>query len=189
MRFVSMYPRLGLGTVVKERFVLDAAGEHVPTTASVSVQFTDEYVTQADIDFALDYFPEKMFKGRYMEADQVTQEQLDHRIGVFDTELEQARQGWDDATVAKVEAFMLAKPNYGQDFTKVEKVAGVASKPWPSYDETHHFKIPALAAELGLLEEALAYEQANKNRDSVVDGLVEKLGVPEDAVAGEVIAA
>lgn len=189
MRFVSMNPLLGLGTVVKEKFVLALDGQRDQVQESVSVQFTGEYLTQADIDFALHYFPESEFKGRWMEADGVTLEPLDGRIGVYDTVEEQARQGWDDETVKKVEAFMLAKPNYGLDFTRVEKIVAEAGKPWPSYDETHHFKIPALAAELGLLSEALAWEQANKNRDSVVSALEEKLAIPADAVEGEVVAA
>jgi len=189
MRFVSIFSRLGLGTVQKERFVVDAAGEHVPTTESVSVQFTQEYLLQDDIAFALHVFPESAFTGRYMEADEVTPEDVSARISVFDTVVEQERQGWTDEMREKVEQFMLAKPNYGQDFTQVEKVAVEAGKPWASYDETHHFKIPGLAAELGLLDEALEYERANKNRESVVSGLEEKLHIPADAVSGEVVAA
>jgi hypothetical protein len=189
MRFVSNGPHLGLGTVQKEKFVLALDGQRDQTDESVSVQFTQEYITQADIDFALQFFPESQFTGRWLEGDGVTQEPLDLRIGCFDTIEEQSRQGWDDETREKVDAFMLAKPNYGQDFTKVEKILVVSGKPWPSYDETHHFKIPALAAELGLLEEALAYEKDNKNRESVISGLDEKLSIPADAVAGEVIAA
>jgi hypothetical protein len=155
----------------------------------LSVQFTQAYITQADIDFALHFFPEKTFTGRYMEQDEVTLEAIGTRIGVYDTDIEKNANGWDDETAAKVEAYILNMPNYGQDFTQVEKVAGLASKPWPSYDDTHHFKIPVLAAELGLLEEALAYEVANKNRESVISGLEEKIALPADAVAGEVIAA
>lgn len=189
MRFVSMFPTLGLGTVVPERFEIDAAKELHQTVESVSVQFTQEYLDQSDIDFALHFWPESQFKGRWMESDEVTLEPLAPRIGAFDTVAEQDRQGWTDDIREKVEAFMLAKPNYGQDFTQVEKVAAVVGIPWPSYDTTHHFKIPALAAELGLLEETLAYEQANKNRESVVAALEEKLAIPADAVAGEVVAA
>lgn len=189
MRFVSNSPRLGLGAAQTEKFVLALDGQRDQTVESVPVQFTQEYLTQADIDFALHIWPEDTFKGRYMENDEVTLEPLAGRIGVYDTAEEQTRNGWDDAMKTKVEGFMLAKKNLGLDFAVVEKVVGLASKPWPSYDEAHHFKIPALASELGLLEEALAYEQANKNRESVISGLEEKLAIPADAIAGEVIAA
>jgi hypothetical protein len=189
MRFVSNSPRLGLGTAQKERFQLTSDGELHKIGDSLPVTFTQEYLMQTDIDFALHVFPEDSFRGRYMESDEVTLEPVAGRIGVYDTVEEQAKLGWDDATREKVEQWLLAKTNLGQDFVQVEKIVGLASKPWPSYDEAHHFKIPALAAELGLLEEALAYEQANKNRESVVSGLEEKLAIPADAVAGEVIAA
>ena len=189
MRFVSTSPRLGLGTAQKEKFVLALDGQRDQTEESIPVQFTQEYLNQSDIDFALHVWPESTFRGRWIENDEVTLEPVAGRIGVYDTAEEQERNGWDDATREKVEKFLLAKANLGVDFTQVEKIVGVASKPWPSYDETHHFKIPALAAELGLLDEALAYEQANKNRDSVISGLEEKLAIPADAVEGEVIAA
>ena len=189
MRFVSMYPRLGLGTVIKEKFVLALDGQRDQVTESVSVQFTQEYLTQDDIDFALQFFPEKGFTGRYLEADSVTQEPLATRIGAFDTTVEQEQRGWTDEIREKVEQYLLAKESYGSAFTRVEKIVVAAGKPWPSYDDTHHFKIPTLAAELGLLDEALAYEQANKNRESVISGLEEKLAIPADATTGEVVAA
>ena len=189
MRFVSNSPSLGLGTAQKEKFVLALDGQRDKTEESLPVQFTQEYLLQSDIDFALHIWPESTFRGRWMENDEVTLEPVSGRIGVYDTAEEQERNGWDDADREKVEAFILAKANLGQDFAKVEKVVGLASKPWPSYDEAHHFKIPALAAELGLLDESLAYEQANKNRESVISGLEEKLAIPADAVEGEVIAA
>lgn len=49
------------------------------------------------------------------------------------------------------------------------------SAPWPTYDDTHHNKIAVLADELGLVVEAVHYERANKNRQSVIDQLNEKL--------------
>ena len=177
-----MYPFLGLGTVVKELFTLDAAGEQFKTRDSVSVKFGRNSITQADIDFARSYWPENRFTGRTLDTDGVTQERIDERIGVFDT----SEQGYDDKLEQKVIDWMLAKANYGQDFVKVEHAAVSAGKPWASYDDTHHFKIPTLAAELGLVDEALAYERANKNRGSVIAGLEEKQGV---APQGEVIAA
>lgn len=52
-----------------------------------------------------------------------------------------------------------------------------AEKPWPKYDETHHNQIPTLAETLGLVAESLAYEQENKNRESVITKLSELLSV------------
>ena len=192
MRFVSLHARLGLGTVIKEKFVLALDGQRDQTVESVSVQFTQEYLTQDDITFALSYFPESRFQGRYLEADEITQEPLSQRIGVFDTVEEQKRQGWDDEIREKVEAWMHAKPNYGQDFVEVVPVVKEVTKPWPAYSNTHHFKVAALAEELGLLEETLAYEKANKNRAGVVEALEERIANRGDKPAedaGEVVAA
>lgn len=48
-----------------------------------------------------------------------------------------------------------------------------AAKPWKTYDETHHKQIPGLAEQLGLVAEALVYEQQNKQRVEVVERLTE----------------
>lgn len=56
-------------------------------------------------------------------------------------------------------------------------------KPWPKYDEAHHNQVATLAEQLGLVHEALAYEQENKNRESVVAKLKEIISAPtEDAL-------
>lgn len=192
MRFVSCYAALGLGTARKEKWVLAVDGQRDLAQESLPVQFTREYLNQDDIDFALEFFPAQRFTGKVMEADGYTPEPLALRIGVYDTEHEQTRRGWTDDERELVEQFILAKPNYGQDFTRFEPAVKVIEKPWPSYASTHHFKIATLAAELGLIEEALAYEQANKNRQGVVEALEEQLKIRPKASAeeaGEVVAA
>ena len=192
MRFVSMYPKLNLGTVIKEKFDVVNGDELFQTRESVSVQFTQEYMMQDDIDFALSRFPASEFRGRMLEADGITPEPLTLRIGVFDTEVEQERQGWDDETREKVEHYCLNHKAIGISFVKAEPVVREIAKPWPSYNSTHHFKVAGLAEELGLLEEALAYERANKARDGVIEALEEKIenrGPRPSEEAGEVVAA
>lgn len=187
MRFVSNSPGLGLGTVIRERFVLALDGQRDQTQESVSVKFSQNGLTQDDIDFALSFFPEKTFTGRWLYEDGITLQPLAERIGVFDT----TEQGWDEETREKAEAWMLAKQNYGKDFVQVVPVVREVAKPWPSYNNTHHFKVAELAAELGLVPEALAYERANKNRAGVVEKLEEKLAISPKAAeeTGEVVAA
>lgn len=65
-----------------------------------------------------------------------------------------------------------------------ESVAAAPVAPWPKYDETHHKSIPALADQLGLVAEALAYEQQTKRRSEVVEKLTELLDASavEDAL-------
>ena len=67
---------------------------------------------------------------------------------------------------------MLAKPNYGDDFTLVEKVQVPA--PWATYDTTHHSKVAGIAADTGTLDQAIEYERANKNRPGVLSALEEQ---------------
>jgi hypothetical protein len=188
-----MYPRLGLGTVVRERWVLAVDGTRDlmadPKTGwigSLSVKFSQEGLMKSDIDFALSYFPEKGFTGRWLDADGVTPQPLEERIGVYDTLAAQEAEDWPDELREYVEQWMLKRPNYGTDFVELQKLP--AEKPWKNYDETHHFKIASLAADLGVVEEALAYEQENKAREGVLKALNEKLGAPVD-VADEVVTA
>ena len=193
MRFVSKFPRLGLGTVVREKFVLALDGQRdlapdqkTGWIGSLSVTFSQEGLMQNDVDFALSHFNEKEFTGRWLDADGVTQQPIAERIGVYDTEVAQKAEGWPDALREHVEQWILNKPNYGIDFVQVAKIP--ATKPWPNYDEAHHFKIASLAEDLGLLEEALAYEEENKAREGVLKALREKLEQPAD-VADEIVAA
>lgn len=53
--------------------------------------------------------------------------------------------------------------------------------PWPTYDQAHHKQIPTLAEQLGLVGEALQYEQQNKNRAEVVERLTELVNAATDA--------
>ncbi len=165
MRFVSKYPRLGIGAYQTELFVLAVDGQRDKTRDSISVMFTQEDLYQEDLAFALARWDEKEFSGRWLDADGVTLQPVAERIGVFDTE----KQGWDDDLRRKVEAWMLAKPNYGNDFLQVEALP--AGAPWQTYDSTPAAKIAPAAQALGLVTEALAYENENKRRPTVVAAL------------------
>lgn len=191
MRFVSKYPRLGLGTVVKEKFVLALDGQRDRTQDALAVQFTQESLTDSDLAFALSHWREKEFTGRWLDADHVTLQPLGERIGVYDTREEQDRNGWSDEMREMVEKWMLRKNNYGSDFTQVTVIKPLVMAPWANYDTTHWKQIPILAEQLGLVREALAYETANKNRESITGPLTDRaaeLGDPE-AADGELVAA
>ena len=155
---------------------------------SVPMQFSQLGLLQSDIDAAKAHW--KVFPGLPLEEDGVTPFNPVEvgRIGVFDTEEWQTRYGLTDTDREQAEQMLLRSPFYGEDFIKVETPVDLITKPWASYDETHHFKIPGLAVDLGLVAEALAYEQANKNREGVVKALEDKLPVTED-VTGEVVTA
>lgn len=190
MRFVSKYPNLGLGAVIRERFVLalDGQRDYAPDgatgwTGSVSVKFSQTGLTQQDIKFALARWEEKEFTGRWLDADGVTLQPIIERIGMYDTDEAAKAEGWTPEVKETVENWMLRKENFGIDYALVEKVP--AKAPWVSYDRMHHNKIAAFAEEAGQLPEALEYERETKNRPSVIADLEARLAVEQ--VEGEVI--
>lgn len=99
----------------------------------------------------------------------------------FDTEEAQQRLGWTDdeheSVVAKLDQICRDEPYL---LARVEHREAEAIKPWPTYDETHWKTIPVLAEQLGLVPVTLAYERANKDRESVVELLEKLMGSPTD---------
>jgi hypothetical protein len=59
--------------------------------------------------------------------------------------------------------------------------------PWPKYDQAHPKSIANLADQLGLLAEALAYEEQNKNRAGVVKALRDALSKEQASPAPEIV--
>lgn len=100
----------------------------------------------------------------------------DMRGGAFDLDAAAQRSGWTEEErewVARKMLTMDANPQFNGFWLYRP---AVPSAPWPTYDETHHFKIPTLAQESGLVAEAIAYEAATKNREGVLKALAEKIG-------------
>ena len=189
MRFVSKYPQLGLGTARTEKFVLALDGQRERTTYSLPVQFSQGALLRGDIDAALAHWPEKSFTGRWLEPDGVTQQPVAERIGVFDTVEAQATNGWTDSEREAVEEWLLRKPNLGIDFIQVEKHK--QAPPWPTYDKMQWKQIAPFAADAGLVDEAIAYEQENGGRESVLGMLEKAKGKPAAAAteADDLVAA
>lgn len=109
------------------------------------------------------------------------------RGGYFNLDEQAAEKGWDDGEkeiVARHMLQMLSKP-YAQ-FTLHEQLKAPA--PWPTYDETHHNKVVELATALGFVGEALLYEEQNKKRPSVVEGLREALAKAQAEPVNELVA-
>ena len=185
MRFVSKFPHLGLGAVIREQFVLALDGQRDKSRESLSVMFTQDYVSQDDLAFGLSTWREKEFTGRWLDEDHITLQPVAERIGVYDTDVEQERNGWDDETREKVEKWMLAKANHGLDFALFAEARIPVGAPWASYDATHHLQIPKVAVALGLVELTLAYERENKNRESIVEKLESLLVAGEELAPAE----
>lgn len=110
----------------------------------------------------------------------------DIRGHFFDSAQQAEEKGWTqeehDAVVAAVDRKCKSEPEYVWEVTLAK-----AEKPWPTYDETHHNQVPTLAATLGLVAAAIAYEEQNKARESVLEKLRE--AVPQETAAEEIVAA
>lgn len=95
------------------------------------------------------------------------------RGNFFDLDVAAEENGWSDEDKETVRKVLLRQCQISPEQIRVHEPPKAAA-PWPTYDDTHHNKIPVLASELGLLNEAIAYERQNKNRESVVAALEEK---------------
>lgn len=201
MRFVSMSANFHAGNFRNAELAISepkvalidgksrvVQSEPYKVSDSLPMQFSQLGLLQSDIEAAKAHW--RTFPGLPLEEDGVTPANpVDcGRIGVFNTEDWQERYGLTDDEREQAEQMLLRSPFCGEDYIKVETPASLITKPWASYDETHHFKIPGLAVELDLVAEALAYEQANKNREGVVKALEDKIPAETEA-AGEIVAA
>jgi hypothetical protein len=168
--------------VIDGKTVTSQAEAYV-VTPSLPIQFSQAGLLQSDIDAGLAHW--KTFPGLPIEEDEVTPANPveNGRIGVWDSVDWQAEYSLDDADREQAEKLLLTSPYYGTEFIMVEEVKAV--RPWPSYDDAHHNKIASLAAELGLVAEALAYEQENKQRPTVLEQL--EAALPTES--GEFVAA
>jgi len=103
----------------------------------------------------------------------------------FDSEAAQQRNNWSDEERESVE-LAIEKIAREQPFLvmKIEFEAIPASKPWPTYDEMNADGVLEWASRLGLVAEALAYEQENKGRKVLIAQLEETLARQSADVAG-----
>lgn len=157
---------------------------------TLPIKFSQAGLLQSDIDAAMAQW--RQWSGLPLEEDGVTPASPveNGRIGVWDSEEWQAEYGLTDEDREGAETLLLRSPYYGPDFVQVAApVELIAEKPWPSYDDTHHFKIPGLAVELGLVDQTIAYEQANKAREGVLKALTEKTAGGGESVVDEVVTA
>ncbi len=111
----------------------------------------------------------------------------DIRTGVYDTEEAQRQEGWSDEERLMVERTLDEVAGRIPGFVrKLTPVHVPAPRPWVSYDETSAERVPGIAAELGLVPEALRYERENLNREGLVGNLEEALAPGEESRAAPI---
>jgi hypothetical protein len=95
----------------------------------------------------------------------------------FDTDVVAEQMGWNDEEKESVETSLLMQSQRTPQWVwQVEHENGgpPLEKPWTTYDTTKSEMIAEYADELECVPQALAYEQANKNRKTVVAALEQK---------------
>ncbi len=96
----------------------------------------------------------------------------DIRTGVYDTLEAQKQNGWTDDERLLVEWKLDEVAAKNPAFVRKLVPQHVAAPaPWQTYDSTGADRVAAVAAELGLVPEALRYERENLNRVTLVAAL------------------
>lgn len=109
----------------------------------------------------------------WQDTDGSTRRGADIRGHFFDLDSSAEENGWSDTDKELVRTTLLRLCQQAPGDIWVHE-SPRATAPWPTYDTTHHNKIPVLAEELGLLDEAISYESQQKNRESVIAALEER---------------
>lgn len=116
---------------------------------------------------------------------EMTETGSEFRGGWFDLDGQAEQKGWEAFEKEIVARHMIRMADSGKaKFTLYSAPKAVA--PWPTYDETPHGKIAEFAVMAGLVGEALAYEEQNKKRKSVVEALRASLTSPEPEAESQV---
>lgn len=178
-RFVTRHGNAALTAreEIKEDF---ATGKSRIVQRALYVQFGSDGLTDHDYEVArtnLTFLglPEDREKGG--EADPRP------RMGVFDSALAQATNGWTDEEAEIVVDFLRAHEWMGRGYVEVEALR--LPRPWPRYDVTPAEAIVQTAEAIGVpLEDVLAYERENQEREEVCRLLAGELSVrePEEVI-------
>lgn len=121
------------------------------------------------------------FNGFYQEQDEVTPVEPDYRIGLFDSHVAQAQQGWSDEDRRTVEE-ELARLAVLYPTTLIVISQERALPPWPNFDSFTGSlnELCSKIVEDGYpFEGVLAYEEENQDRPEVVQALKQLI---DDAV-------
>jgi hypothetical protein len=106
----------------------------------------------------------------YTDADGNTQTGVDIAGHYFDLDSQAEQKGWTAQEKEYVANRLIrACSQFPGEVSLHTKAA--AARPWPKYDEADAKSIATFADQLGLVAEALVYEQENANRKAVVSDL------------------
>jgi hypothetical protein len=174
MRFVSHIRALQL-IIVPTAARFSNYGDRIIDRPGYVAQFTQDDVTDADVEYAEKVFVGKI-KGRTTETDEVTLTPLLSRISVFDTDEKAIIEHWTPDFKEQVERKMLAVAEQSEEFALVE--APPATMPWPRYmefDGTLEELLDKIVADGYDLREVLRFEEQQTQRKMVIEALKERI--------------
>lgn len=172
-RFVSRHLNYRHGARVGREMVL-ADGQRQTLERHLAVKFEKaaSILTEDEIKFGMDNLT---FQGLPIDKNTNSHASPRIRMSGFDTVLAQEREGWTDEERMVVEDALRGSDDFGVAF--VEIPAQRVQKPWATYEDTPVAQLLDLAAAVGVsVEDVLAFEKQNQNRETVVFLL-------EDAIA------
>ena len=109
----------------------------------------------------------------YTDDSGATRKGADIRGHFFDLDAAAEENNWSDTDKELVRTALLLLCQKAPGDLWVHETPR-ANAPWPTYDTTHHNKIPVIAEDTGTIDDAITYESQNKNRDSVIAALEER---------------
>jgi hypothetical protein len=176
MRFISKYGRFGVQIIpmIQEAY---ATGMAKTVQEPVYAMFEPWLLLPHERELALSRWT---FNGFYQQEDEVTVLPPDHRIGLYDSVIDQQNKGWPDAIRLEVERVLIANAELTDNIIVVPKI--VVAPPWPRYDDfegTPEGLLARLLEDGYQLEEVLAYERESQNRPEIVEMLEELIADPD----------
>jgi|SRR5262245_21181495 len=178
MRFLSKFGRYGVQCQheIAEPF---ATGQVRLLQRSIIAYFKPWGMRPLERELAIAHWGGS-FNGFYQEQDEVTVVPPDYRIGVFDSEVGQAENGWSDEERELVEKTLIETGALTDNVIAVPLT--VVPPPWPRYDEftgTTEQLVRKLVEEGHDLVATLEYERANQKRPELMAALKDLIDDPD----------
>ena len=182
MRFASKFGRFGvqIRPMIQEAY---ATGMAKVVQEPIYAMFEPWLLLPHERELAMAHWS---FNGFLQQEDQVSVVPPDYRIGVYDSELDQANKGWSDEIRLEVERVLTANAAITDNILVLPLTAVPA--PWPRYDEytgTPASLLRRLLDDGHDLEAVLAYELASQARPKIVEMLEAQIASPDVALEVE----
>lgn len=182
-RFIAKYAKYRHG-VRTGRFMVLEDGQRQELSKELFAKFEVADAKPEEREFGA-----QVFKFAGLPEDRDTNEHVrpHYRVAGFDSEKAKEMYGWTDEEHDIVVNVLRNSPANGDEFIEVTPVK--APLPWPTYDSlTSAKKIVELASSIGVsLDDVLAYERQNANRDEVIDAIDAALNLQEESEGPEVV--